>query len=126
MEWKYDDSLPIYTQLVEQMKRAIVSGEIAPGEKLAAVRDLAMEAGVNPNTMQKAFQELERCGLVYALRSSGRYVTDEVSVIDETRNKLAEETVRGFIENMSRLGFSKQEAAEKIQKYGEVNNNDNI
>jgi len=126
MEWKYDDSLPIYTQLVEQMKRAIVSGEIAPGEKLAAVRDLAMEAGVNPNTMQKAFQELERCGLVYALRSSGRYVTDEVSVIDDTRNKLAEETVRGFIENMSRLGFSKQEAAEKIQKYGEVNNNDNI
>ena len=123
MEWKYDDSLPIYTQLVEQMKRSIVSGEIAPGEKLAAVRDMAMEAGVNPNTMQRALQELERCGLVYALRSSGRYVTDEVSVIDAVRDKLAGETIQSFIENMSRLGFSKEEAIKKIQ---EAKNDDNI
>ena len=126
MEWKYDDSLPIYTQLVEQMKRAIVSGEIAPGERLAAVREMAMEAGVNPNTMQRAFQELERCGLVYAMRSSGRYVTDEISVIDAVRDKLAEETILGFIENMSRLGFSTEESVRKIQEYREVNSDDNI
>ena len=123
MEWKYDDSLPIYTQLVEQMKRSIVSGEIAPGERLPAVRELAMEAGVNPNTMQRAFQELERCGLVYAMRSSGRYVTDEISVIDAVRDKLAGETIRSFIENMSKLGFSKGEAITKIQ---EAKDDDNI
>ena len=126
MEWKYDDSLPIYTQLVEQMKRAIVSGAIAPGERLAAVREMAMEAGVNPNTMQRALQELERCGLVYAMRSSGRYVTDEVSVIDAARDKLAEETIFGFIENMSRLGFSREESIRKIREHEEVNNDDNI
>ena len=126
MEWKYDDSLPIYTQLVEQMKRAIVSGAIAPGERLAAVREMAMEAGVNPNTMQRALQELERCGLVYAMRSSGRYVTDEVSVIDAARDKLAEETIFGFIENMSRLGFSREESVRKIQEYEEGKNDDNI
>ena len=114
MEWKYDDSLPIYTQLVGQIKTAIVSGELQPGGKLPAVRELAIEAGVNPNTMQRAFQELERSGLVYTVRGSGRYVTDDVCAIDSERGKLAEEAINDFLENMQRLGYSAEQAAQAI------------
>ena len=69
MEWHFDDNMPIYTQLVYQIKFAIVSGELSPGEKMAGVRDLAADAGVNPNTMQRALQQLEREGLVFTQRS---------------------------------------------------------
>ena len=99
MRWVYDDSLPIYTQLVGQIKTAIVSGELQPGGKLPAVRELAIEAGVNPNTMQRAFQELERSGLVYTVRGSGRYVTDDVCAIDSERGKLAEEAIKAAIDD---------------------------
>ena len=64
MEWKFRSDLPIYTQLVEQIKLGIVSGSLLPGERLMSVRDMATEAGVNPNTMQRALQELERDGMV--------------------------------------------------------------
>lgn len=114
MRWVYDDSLPIYTQLVGQIKTAIVSGELQPGGKLPAVRELAIEAGVNPNTMQRAFQELERSGLVYTVRGSGRYVTDDVCAIDSERGKLAEEAINDFLENMQRLGYSAEQAAQAI------------
>ena len=89
MEWNFRNDLPIYSQLVEQIKRGIVSGAFAPGERLSSVRDMAMEAGVNPNTMQRALQELEREGLVFSQRSSGRFVTEDVSVIDRARSALA-------------------------------------
>ena len=77
MGWKIDDGRPIWTQLKEQMIKRIVSGTYSSGEKLPSVRDLAGEAGVNPNTMQKALAELERMGLVYSQRTSGRFVTDD-------------------------------------------------
>ena len=76
MEWKFRSDLPIYSQLVEQIKLAIVSGVFAPGMRLSSVRDMAAEAGVNPNTLQRALQELERQGLVYSQRTTGRFVTD--------------------------------------------------
>ncbi len=75
MNWQFSNSAPIYTQLIGQIRAGIVSGALAPGERLPSVRDLAMEAGVNPNTMQRALTELERDGLVYSQRTSGRYVT---------------------------------------------------
>jgi len=110
MEWKYDDSLPIYPQLVELLKRGIVSGDLLPGARLLSVREMAMEAKVNPNTMQRALQELERSGLVYSQRNTGRYVTDETRSIDETREQMAQEAVQSFIEKTKQLGFSKDNA----------------
>ena len=76
MQWNFDGNAPIYSQLVEQMKLGIVSGEWLPGQRIPAVRELAVEAGVNPNTMQRALQELERQGLLFSLRTSGRFVTE--------------------------------------------------
>ena len=116
MNWQFDNNLPIYTQIVYKYRLAIASGELKPGEKLSAVRDAAFQAGVNPNTMQRAFQELERLGLVYTQRSSGRFVTENTEVISDTRQKLAEEIMRAFLSSMSELGLSREEIIEMLRK----------
>ena len=77
MKWQFKNDAPIYTQLIEQIKVGIVTNVFPPGERLPSVRDLAAEAGVNPNTMQRAMAELERQGLVYSQRTSGRMVTED-------------------------------------------------
>ena len=123
MNWQFDNNLPIYTQIVHKYRLAIASGELRPGEKLAAVREIAFEASVNPNTMQRAFQELERLGLVYTQRSSGRFVTEDMAVISDTRKKLAEETVRAFLSSMSALGFDREQIVEMLSKGERMNDN---
>ncbi|MEA5151262.1 MAG: GntR family transcriptional regulator [Oscillospiraceae bacterium] len=107
MDWNFRNDLPIYSQLVEQIKLGIVSGIFAPGERLASVRDMAMEAGVNPNTMQRALQELERDGLVYSQRTSGRFVTEDETVIDNAKKTLATEQVKTFLSAMEKLGYDR-------------------
>ena len=109
MEWRIRADLPIYAQLIFQIKLAIVSGEYLPGERLASVRELAMDAGVNPNTMQRALQELERDGMVYTQRTSGRFVTEDTKVIESAKKLLAESEIRSFLEQMTRLGYPKEE-----------------
>ena len=109
MEWKFRSDLPIYSQLVEQIKLGIVSGNLLPGERLMSVRDMATEAGVNPNTMQRALQELERDGMVYSQRTAGRFVTENMKVIERAKQKFAEEQIRSFLEAMKKLGFQREE-----------------
>ena len=121
MDWKIRNDLPIYSQLVERIKQAIVSGAMPPGARLNSVRDLATEAGVNPNTMQRALQELEREGLVYANRTAGRVVTEDIARIQEARKALAAVQVRSFLEAMEKLGCDHEEilallAGEKEEK----------
>ena len=109
MNWQFSNDAPIYAQLIRQIRAGIVSGAFSPGERLPSVRDLAMEAGVNPNTMQRALTELERDGLVYSQRTSGRYVTEDQTAITEARHALAADRVRSFLTDMERLGFEKEE-----------------
>ena len=109
MEWKFRSDQPIYSQLVEQIKLGIVSGNFQPGERLASVRDMAAEAGVNPNTMQRALQELERDGMVYSQRTAGRFVTEDMRVIESAKKQFAEEQIRGFLEAMGKLGYGRAE-----------------
>ncbi len=109
MEWTFSADLPIYSQLVAQIKLAIVSGVYLPGERLAPVRELAMDAGVNPNTMQRALQELEREGMVYTQRTSGRFVTEDTKVIESAKKLLAEREIKSFLAQMTRLGYPKEE-----------------
>ena len=109
MEWTFSADLPIYSQLVAQIKLAIVSGVYLPGERLAPVRELAMDAGVNPNTKQRALQELEREGMVYTQRTSGRFVTEDTKVIESAKKLLAEREIKSFLAQMSRLGYPKEE-----------------
>ena len=115
MQWKFDGNAPIYTQLVDQMKLGIVSGEWIPGQRIPAVRELAVDAGVNPNTMQRALQELEREGMVYSQRTSGRFVTEDVKVIENAKKMLAEEQIRSFLASMTKLGYPREEIISLLQ-----------
>ena len=125
MEWQFDNSMPIYTQLVDKIKLAIVSGEYTRGQRLAAVRDLASEAGVNPNTMQRAFQELERLGLVYTQRSNGRFVTEDEDVIETTKKALAEASIRSFMDSMQRIVYTREDIIRLLESSEKEDNNGN-
>ena len=111
MAWSFDAGRPIYLQLVEHIQQKILNGEYQPGEKLPSVRDLAAEAAVNPNTMQKALSELERGGLVFAQRTSGRFITDDAARIRRLRQAAALAIARRFLADLNQLGITPNEAA---------------
>lgn len=109
MTWSFKEDRPIYSQLVELIKLGIISGKWQPGAKLPSVRDLAEEAGVNPNTMQRALADLEKDGLVYSKRTSGRFITEDNNMIDSVRSAVAAENINNFIESMKKLGFTPEQ-----------------
>ena len=109
MPWNLTSDRPIFMQIIEIIQLEIISGKYRPSDKLPSVRDLASEAAVNPNTMQKALSELERSGLVYSQRTSGRFITEDVKMIEELKSSLAKEKIHEFLENMQKLGFQKEE-----------------
>ena len=117
MAWTLDSDRPIFLQIVERIQTNIVSGRYQPGDKLPSVRDLAAEASVNPNTMQKAFAELERTGLVYSRRTSGRFITEDTAMIEGLKQQIAEEKIHDFFEAMKHLGISKEETLQLIQQH---------
>ena len=109
MQWQFSNDAPIYTQLIQQIKIGIVTGGFPPGERLPSVRDLATEAGVNPNTMQRTLAELERDGLVYSQRTAGRFVTEDHTMIQTAKRGLAQRHIKTFLEAMLQLGFQREE-----------------
>ena len=124
MEWNFRSDQPIYAQLISGIKLGIVSGALSPGERLPSVRDLAMEAGVNPNTMQRALQELEREGMVFSQRTAGRFVTEDVNLIESAKRSFADAHIRVFLEGMGRLGYSRGEILSLLQEEKEDANGD--
>lgn len=116
MSWNLDSSRPIYLQIVERVSLDIVAGKYLPGDKLPSVRDLAAEAGVNPNTMQKALSELERNGLVYSLRTSGRFITEDKAMIEQMREELAATQIQEFLDKMRQMGFDRKKVIQLIEK----------
>lgn len=119
MDWNFQNDRPIYVQLKESIKLMIVSGTYAPGSQLPTVRDLAAEAGVNPNTLQKALAELERDGLVFTQRTSGRFVTEDIKMINDVKTELALEQIAQFFGKMESMGYRKEETIELIKKAAE-------
>lgn len=124
MSWKLDSDRPIYSQLLEILLVNIVSGTYAKGSKLPSVRDLASQAGVNPNTMQRAFSELEREGLIHTERTMGRFVTEDDEMIQKAREEMADKQLELFISGMEQLGFSKKEIVGFVKERVEENNNE--
>ena len=118
MEFKFDNNIPIYVQLVEQIKMYIISGRIKLGEKLPSVRELALLTKVNPNTMQKALGELEELKLIYTERTNGKYVTTDQELIDELRGDYAYMLSANYFSNMESIGFTKKEAIHYLEKMG--------
>lgn len=109
MQWDINTERPVYIQLIEQIQASIISGYFKPSDKLPSVRDLAAEASVNPNTMQKALSELERSGLIYSNRTSGRYITSDLSLIKQLKGQSAKNIIIDFLEKMNQLGFENEE-----------------
>lgn len=117
MDWNLDTDKPIYLQLAEQIKFNILSGFYKKGEKIPAVRDMAKEAGVNPNTMQRALTYLENGGLIYSKRTSGRYVSDDKKLIEELKRDLAVKQIKLFFDSMRNIGFSEKQALNLAENF---------
>lgn len=109
MSFELNSDKPVYLQIMEQIERDILSGKYKPGDKFPSVRELAAHAMVNPNTMQKALAELERNGLVYSQRTSGRFITDNKELLETMKREIAKKEVQDFITHMKTLGFTDQE-----------------
>lgn len=115
MSWKFDQNNPIYLQIITHLEYKILSGEYKPGDKLESVRELASIAGVNPNTMQKALQEMEGMGLINTQRTSGRFITDNAAIIRKLREEVAEGRAETFVKELKKLGYSAEEIIRFVQ-----------
>lgn len=116
MTWHFDNDRPIYAQLLEQILFLIISGRYPPGSKLPSVRDLASEASVNPNTMQRALTELERMGLVYSQRTSGRFVTEDEAMIQRMKDTMGKDKILALFKDMEQLGYDADQTLRLIHK----------
>ena len=116
MHWSFSPDVPIYLQIMEQLEQMIVSGVLSPGDRLMSVREFAADANVNPNTMQKALTELEKRGIVYSQRTSGRFITDNPERLRELREELAHKEIAGFLEGMKRLGYTDEEVLSLLSR----------
>ncbi|ADU26172.1 transcriptional regulator, GntR family [Ethanoligenens harbinense YUAN-3] len=117
MDVEFRASEPIYTQIMDEIKRQIVSGERGPGDKVEPVRDLARMLGVNPNTVQRAFSELEREGLMYTERTSGRYITADRERVSRVREQSLMQTVADFVGRMRQSGLMDTDIVGLVQQY---------
>ena len=124
MQWNFSEQRPIYAQIIEQIKHAVVSGELCAGSRMPPVRELAGEAGVNPNTMQRALLELERMGLVHAQRTSGRFITENMDMIEQMKAEIANDKVNEFLHSLEQLGYTRSQTVELIKNYKEAEKNE--
>lgn len=113
MKLDFDNNIPIYIQLVDIIKMDIISGNIIPGEKLSSIRDLSLKYKVNPNTIQKAMNELENLKLIYTERTNGKYVTSDKELINGFKENYARMISKNYINNMIDMGYN----IEDIIKY---------
>ena len=126
MPWNLDSSRPIYLQIIERVQMDIITGRYQPGDKLPSVRDLAQEAAVNPNTMQKALSELERSGLIYSQRTSGRFITEDKELIHQMKKELAAAEVSAFVAHMKQLGITPEEIRQLLAETIEEEENSGV
>lgn len=117
MSWKFDEKSPLYLQIARHVMLQIISHEIESGEQLPTVRDYAEVAGVNPNTMQRAFLELERQGMVFSQRTSGRFVTEDTDLIAQKRHEFAKSELQSFIENIKKIGYKENEIPLIVEEF---------
>ena len=116
MNWNIRNDAPVYTQLVDQIARAIILGQFPPGGRLPSVREFAADAGVNPNTMQRAFAELERLELIRTQRTAGRTVTEDIARIEREKRRLAQAGSDAFWQALAQLGYDRAQALELLRQ----------
>ncbi len=116
MPWNFTDDQPIFQQIVQIISNQIVSGVYQPGDKLPTVRELSLQAGVNPNTMQRAFSAIEDTGLIYSKRGDGRYVSENLQIHQKHANESLDKAVDDFLETMKSMGFDKEQVITCIEQ----------
>lgn len=121
MEWKFESGRPIWAQVCDRVRTDIVNGVYAPLDKLPGVRDLAFEAQVNPNTMQRALAELEREGLLETRGTNGRFVSGDAELIESARTELLEQAARNYITKCAELGADGTKAVQILKGVTESN-----
>lgn len=117
MAWTYKAGIPIYTQIISIIKTRIANGTYPAGTRLPAVRELAVDAGVNPNTMQRALAELERSGIIYSVRTSGRFVTEDTDMLSDLRRSLGREQIAELFASLQALGMTEEEIVKAVQEW---------
>ncbi len=117
MAWEFKNDRPIYAQILEHMELDILSGKYSLGEKVPSVRELAADAAVNPNTMQRAMVELERRGLVHTERTNGRFITENMDMLQDVKKRIAEEYIGEFVDKMKKIGYSEEEVKNLMQNH---------
>ncbi|MGF3103835.1 GntR family transcriptional regulator [Rossellomorea sp. DUT-2] len=117
MTEEYTASKPIYLQIADRIIRGIVRTELSPGDKLPSVREMAVQSGVNPNTIQRTYSELERMDIVETRRGQGTFVTEKEEVLSVLNEKVQEEVIELFIKNMKELGLTKDEMLKGVERY---------
>ena len=118
MKFEFNNEIPIYIQLVEQLKIYIISGTLKPGERLPSIRELALQTKVNPNTMQKALSEMEDLKLVYTERTNGKFVTEDQELINKYKKQYADEISKKYFKSMENIGFNNVETISYLEKIG--------
>ena len=116
MAWQFNSNRPIYQQIVDEIELRILNGTYEMGMRLPSVRDLAVLAAVNPNTMQRALAELEEMGLVTTQRNTGRTVTTDETAVSRARDVKADLLAETFMMQMQALGLSRKEVLERLAK----------
>lgn len=119
---QFDTNRALYLQIADELRQRIVSGALRPGDRIKPVRQFAADLGVTPNTLQRAFQELEREDLLYTDRTSGRFVTEDEGRLKSLRKESIRKTLEEFVETMSKAGFAPEEIPELIEQYIRENN----
>jgi len=122
VDYIFNNDRPIYMQLVEKIRVEIISGKFKPGEKLPSVRELALTAKVNPNTMQKALIDLEELGLIFTERTNGKFVTTDKKVIENMKEDLAKEISKNYLKDMQNIGINHKDSINYLLDMAEENN----
>lgn len=116
MAWSFSSDRPVYLQIAQRIRRSVLSGEYPPGGQIPSVRQLALEAAVNPNTVQHAFSDLEHEGIIISRGTQGRFVTEDRQVIEQMRQEIAMECVRGFLQDLKHLAIDDEQAISMIKE----------
>lgn len=117
MKDDFKTSSPIYLQLADRIQRRILRRELAPGEKLPSVREMAVQSNVNPNTVQRTYRELERMGIVETRRGQGTFITEDGSRLEKVREDLRQQQIEAFVQAMGEIGFSPREILSGLEEY---------
>ena len=117
MEWRFKEGIPIYQQIISELKLRLLNGTYPPGSRIPAVRELALEAGVNPNTMQRALLELERDDLLASVSTRGRFATEDEEKLSKLRRTLSESCIEEMTGRLRTLGLTDKEIMDAVNRY---------